>query len=108
MVGGPRSRKVGISLKGGVPDMRYFVANSSFVALLSRLSDILQGKPSCFRRDFNKSYHAFGEICKNNVFFAKNIQVNHFRFFFTVDDLNMVQLTQKMQKKINKKLKKKR
>ena len=60
-------RKVGISLKGGVPDMRYFVANSSFVALFSRLSDILQ-----------ENLHAFGEICKNNVFFAKNIQVNHF------------------------------
>ena len=34
VVGGPRSRKVGISLKGGVPDMRYFVANSSFVKVI--------------------------------------------------------------------------
>ena len=59
------TERSGSSTKGRTPNIRYFVAKLSIVAiyaLFERLSQGFQRKPSCFRRAFNKSHPAFVDL----------------------------------------------
>ena len=56
--------------KGRTPNIRYFVAKLSIVAiyaLFERLSQGFQRKPSCFRRVFKESHLAFVELSTKSI-----------------------------------------
>ena len=59
------TEKSGSSTKGRTPNIRYFVAKLSIVAIYAFFERLPQGferKPSCFRRAFKESHPAFGEL----------------------------------------------
>ena len=59
------TERSGSSTKGRTPNIRYFVAklsNVAIYALFERLSQGFQQKPSCFLRAFNESHPAFVEL----------------------------------------------
>ena len=59
------TERSGSSTKGRTPNIRYFVAklsNVAIYALFERLSQGFQRKPSCIRRAFNESNLAFVEL----------------------------------------------
>ena len=59
------TERSGSSTKGRTPNIRYFVAKLSIVAiyaLFERLSQGFHRKPSCFRRVFKESHLAFVEL----------------------------------------------
>ena len=62
---GALPERPGSSTKGRIPNIRYFVAklsNVAIYALFERLSQGFQRKPSCFRRPFNENHPAFIEL----------------------------------------------
>ena len=59
------TERSGSSTKGRTPNIRYFVAKPSIVAiyaLFERLSQGFQRKPSCFHRAYYESHLAFEEL----------------------------------------------
>ena len=64
------TERSGSSTKGRTPNIRYFVAKLSIVAiyaLFERLSQGFQRKPSCFRRVFKESHLAFVELSTKSI-----------------------------------------
>ena len=64
------TERSGSSTKGRSPNIRYFVAKLSIVAiyaLFERLSQGFQRKPSCFRRVFKESHLAFVELSTKSI-----------------------------------------
>ena len=71
------TERTGSSTKGRTPNIRYFVAKPSIVAiyaLFEWLSQSFEQKPSCFRRAFNESHPAFVELSSKAILFLSIIQ----------------------------------
>ena len=67
------TERSGSSTKGRTPNIRYFVAklsNVAIYALFERLSQGFQRKPSCFQRAVNESHPAFKKLSMKAILFC--------------------------------------
>ena len=71
------TERSGSSTKGRTPNIRYFVAKLSIVAIYTffeRLSQGFEQKSSCFRRAFNESHPAFEELSTKAILLSYSSQ----------------------------------